>query len=151
MTLFRPNEFFVPRNNNTASLFLLIYPCAYSLSWILELGIHEVNESRSTCFEFSSSLLRMCLTCLHPCWWFILEVTIVLFAHTLMQWVTCDRLLTLYLQINHYMIWIGGNSDVNTFAQSVYLICSLERSHRNLTWSAQTGFLWRVAWSSSPW
>ena len=131
MTLFRPNEFFVPRNNNTASFFLLIYPCAYSLSWILELGIHEVNESRSTCFEFSSSLLRMCLTCLHTCWWFILEVARVLFSHILMLWVTRDKLHTLYSQINHYMIWIGGRNDVNKFAQSICLICSLKEVAQN--------------------
>ena len=44
--------------------------------------------------------------CLHPCchpiqirWWFIWEVTIVLFAHTNCTVVTS--------QMNHHMIWIG--------------------------------------------
>ena len=75
----------------------------------------------------------MCLTCLHPCWWFILEVTIILSAHTLMHWVTCDKLHSFYSQNNHYMIWIGGRNDVNTFAQSVYLISSLGKlSHTEL-------------------
>ena len=96
----------MPLNNNTFFSFLLIYPCAKIVfSGIFTLvkfwvGINELNESRSTCFGFSLSLLRVCLTCLHPCRWAILVVSIVLFAHNLMHWVTHDKSHTFYSQIN---------------------------------------------------
>ena len=66
---------------------------------------------------------RIRLTCLHPCChpiqvmgWFVLEVTIVLFVHTLVYWVA-------QLKPPKWIItWSeqGGNNDVNTLAEYVY-------------------------------
>ena len=104
-------------------------------------GIHELSESRSPCFEFSSSLLQMSLhtrirlTFWHPChsikimWWFIWEVTIVVFVHTLMHSVTREKLqICTPNDSSRALNWATTDKDNNTLTQSVYLICSLEES-----------------------
>ena len=78
----------------TLCLYLIQFPRSDSLfqfRYVISLTLVALNIS-----EYNRQIR---LTCLHPCchpiqitWWFIWEVTIVLFVHTSMQSVVCDKL-----------------------------------------------------------